>query len=303
MKNQPRVAIIISSYNQRDLLFNCISSLKTKTSYKNYRIYLVDDSGKGIIDQNFLKKYTGIKLIINPSNRGFSAANNMGIKKAIKDYNPQYFLLLNDDCEIIEKNWLSNMIESASTGTQVGIVGCKLVYPDLSPQWVVDTRGKISFLTSPGSKRKVNETKKDKLIDNIIGACFLIKREVINKIGLLDEIYSPFYGEETDYCYRARKAGFFSLYCAGSKVVHNRNSSISKKDNNYVWFIKKKNSIILEWRHFNALKNFECLLIHLASTLYSRDRKRINLDVFYKIYLLAKAYWVNFKNLKKILAS
>ena len=118
---QPRVAIVICSYNQEKLLEECLSSLKNKTSYKNYEVYLIDDSGRGKIAKNIKNKFGGIEIISNKKNLGFSKSNNIGIKKAIKEYNPEYFILLNDDCKIIEKNWLKHIVETGEKDKKIGV--------------------------------------------------------------------------------------------------------------------------------------------------------------------------------------
>ena len=102
----PKVAIIICTYNQKKLLEESLESVKKKTDYDNYKVFFVDDSGKGEIGKEINKKYKWVNVTINKENKGFSGANNVGIKKAIKEYNPEYFILLNDDIEIIEKSWL-----------------------------------------------------------------------------------------------------------------------------------------------------------------------------------------------------
>jgi len=88
----PKVAIIICSYNQKKLLEKCLQSLYKKTDYKNYKVFFVDDSGSGKIG-NFIKKnFKKADITINKKNLGFSGANNVGMKKALKTYNPGYMI-------------------------------------------------------------------------------------------------------------------------------------------------------------------------------------------------------------------
>ena len=133
MKN-PRVAIIISTYNQDIFLMKCLNSLRSKTSYKNYKVYLIDDSGNGKIGKEIKKDFKGVYVLINKENLGFSKSYNSGIKKALKDYNPDYVLLLNDDTEIVDKNWLSELVKVGESDPKIGILGCKIIYPDGSLQ-------------------------------------------------------------------------------------------------------------------------------------------------------------------------
>lgn len=201
---EPKLAIIICSYNQEKLLEKCLGSLKKKTSYKNYKVYFIDDSRNGEIAKEIKKNFQWVDISVNKKNIGFAGSNNIGIKKAIKEYNPDYFLLLNDDCEVIDKNWINKMIRVGESDKKIGILGCKIIYPDGSLQWFFKDN-KINFLKE---KKNINETKETfgtYEVKDVIGACFLIKRKVIDKIGLLDEKFNPAYGEETDFCFRAKK--------------------------------------------------------------------------------------------------
>jgi len=216
-----KVAIIICSYNQDKLLIECLNSLK-KTKYKEYKIFLVDDSGERLIANKlyFNKNYSHINFIINKDNLGFSKSNNIGIKKAIDTYNPDYFLLLNDDTEITNGNWLSKMIEVGESDKDIGVLGCKLIYPDGRLQHAGGNMEgwKIGRITE--IKKEIFE------VDHIMGAFMLIKKEVINKIGLLDEIFSPFLLEDTDYCLRAKKSGFKVMSVTSVEVIHKKGKSI-----------------------------------------------------------------------------
>ena len=82
---EPKVGIVISAYNQIDLLKICIDSVFKKTNYKNYFIVLVDDSGKGEIGPGIKKKFgRRVDVLINKKNKGFSGAYNVGLKKAMQ---------------------------------------------------------------------------------------------------------------------------------------------------------------------------------------------------------------------------
>ena len=147
--------------------------------------------------------------------------------------------------------------------------------------------------------RKILETQ---YVDNIVGNCFLIKRAVIEKIGLLDEGLSPFYGEETDYCLRSQKAGFRNLYVGRALVAHYREGSICELDADEVWYIKLRNSIRLELLNYSFLKILRYNLSHLVSPLFTIKNYRLVLQKnrIKKIFLLLKAYLHNLKNIGEI---
>ena len=290
---QQKVAIITTTYTQRDKVLILLRSIENHIKYKNYRVYFLDDSNKGIFEKEVKKRFPKVRVFSNKRNLGFSISNNILIKKSIEEYNPDYFLLLNDDTKIIETSWLIKFIKIAES-IDGGIFGCRIYNDNLSNQLVVK-KGKILFYE--GKK----DFKKDKLyletqeVDNIIGACFLIKREVINDIELLDEGFSPAYGEDTDFCYRAKKKGYKSIYVGELSIVHSGHSSAKTLDQKFLWYLKKRNSIRLEWKHFPLFKIFYYTLIHFGSTLKGDKKLFIS-----NVGLLIKAYIYNFKRINEI---
>jgi len=286
---EPKVAIIISCYNQEELVEKNIYNLKEKLGHKNYKIYFVDDSGKGNISKIIKKKFPFVKTIANKKNEGFSKSYNKGIKLAKKEFDPEWFIILNDDCEIREKDWLKKVLERTEKYPKTGIFGVKLIYRDGSIQWGIKNK-KTYFFEREGIKEKDKEFSEDSETKEVIGAFMLIKKEVFENVGLFDEGFSPFYGEESDLCFRAGKKGWKVTYLGGKELIHYRNKSISKLSKEKVWFIKKKNSIRLEWRHYNFFKNIYYTLIHFGSVL-----KRDEIKTIKKLKLLMKAYKLNFK--------
>ena len=287
-----RVAIIISTYNQEELLKITLNSVLKKTNYKNYKIFVMDDSGKGEIAKNIKKEFKKVTLIVNENNLGFSKSNNIGIKRAIEKYNPDYLLLLNDDTEVVQRDWLKKMIEVGESDENIGILGCKIIYPDGSLQWFFSD-GKMHFDKTNRKHRDRNDTEVIKDVENVIGACFLIKRKVLDEIGLYDEKFSPAYGEETDFCYRARKKGFKLVYVGTTELIHHVSSSTKTIFNEKIWFIKKRNAIRLEWLNFSLAKILKHSVIHFGSAV-------INKKPFRRLKLLARAYKENIANLEEI---
>jgi GT2 family glycosyltransferase len=290
---EPKVAIIIATFSQDELLQNNLKSLK-KMNYKNWKVFLVDDASEKKLGLKMKKSFPWINLLVNTKNMGFSISNNLGMKKSLRKYKPDYILMFNDDCEVLDKNWLNKLINFAEKKENAGIFGCHIVYPDKSLQWYAK-KGKTYLSEHPGKSSKDLEILKSQEVNNIMGAVMLIKKKVIDKIGFLDEKFSPFYGEETDFCFRAIKEGFKIFYVGKIKIIHHRNKSISKLTKEDVWFIKKRNSIRLEWKHYGFLKIIYYTLVHFGS-IFKRDgiSKRL------KLKLLFLGYKENFKNKKKL---
>jgi GT2 family glycosyltransferase len=271
-----KTAIIIPTYNQKDYLINLIESIKEKLKL-NYKIFVVDDSGIGKIGEEIKERFKFVSVIKNKCNYGFASSVNSGIKKAKKEYNPDNFLLLNDDMKIVEKNFLRKMINAGIRDKEIGILGCRVFL----------NYGKEQYPKIKG--RKLIEVK------DVIGCCFLIKKEVIKEIGYFDEGFNKAYGEESDYCFRAKNKGF-KLICVGNtSIVHYGGSSTKFFGKGEVWFLKKRNSLRLEWKHYNLKNILKHSLIHFLSILKGNP-----ILIPTKFILLMKAYKYNFERLEEI---
>jgi GT2 family glycosyltransferase len=267
MKNS-KIAIIICTYNQEKLLEECLTSIKNKTDYKYYKVYFVDDSGSGKIGENIRKKFKWVDITINKKNKGFSGANNVGIKKAIKEYNPNYILLLNDDCEIIEKNWLKKIIEVGEKNKNIGILGCKILYPDKSLQNIG------GYLNKWKIELELDDDREDVFeVDHVMGACIIIKKEVINDLGILNEAYSPYLLEDTDYCLRAKEKGWKVVSIPYVEVIHKKGKSIDSQDDKRRLLIRFKNDIIFSRRHLKGFNRFFRIFIYLPIVAVFRKKK------------------------------
>lgn len=284
---EKRVAIIITTYNQDILLEKCLSSLKKKTDYKEYSVFLVDDFSKKNIGKKISRKFGWVDITINNKNLGFSKSNNIGIKKAIKNYSPDYILLLNDDTEIIQKDWLKKIVKIGDSNKKIGILGCQIIYPDKSLQ---NIGGHVKKWEIKG----INHFKKNEIInvDYVMGAFMMIKKEVISEIGYLDEIYSPFLLEDTDYCLRAKKNGFLIKSVSSVRIIHKKGKSIDSLGNNKRIFIRFKNDIIFSLRHLNFKHAFFRIFVYLSLVGIFRKKKDTD-SLKLKNFKMRKMFLIN----------
>lgn len=281
---EKKVAIIITTYNQEKLLEACLESLK-KTNYKNYKIYFLDDSGKGEIGKRIKKKFK-IDVIINKENLGFSKSNNVGIKKVLKEFDPDYILLLNDDTEIVDKNWLKKLVEIGNSDDKIGILGGRIIYPDGSLQNVGGYLKKWKIV------KELDENKKDIFeVDHVMGAFMLMKKEVLDKIGLLDEVYSPFLLEDTDYCLRAKKTGFKIVSVPFVKIIHKKGKSIDSLKERKIMKVRFKNDVVFSIRHLKGWDRFFRIFIYLP--MVAAFRKKDEADLKLKNFELRKDFLKN----------
>lgn len=241
MEKEKSVSIIIVNWNQKNYLETCLKSLEEKTAYSNYQVIVVDNGSLDGSVEGVKDRFPWADVIVLNKNYGFSIGNNKGIAYALKKYKPQYVLLLNNDTEIVQNDWLRKMVAAAESKDNVGIVGCKLIYPNGKTQYIgtkVTVKG-LSWLnpSSEGSLPEVFD------VDAVLGACFLIKRQVLGKIGFLDVGFSPFVHEDSDFCMRAKKAGYRTCMVLNVSVVHFWKMSVGKVNSAYVEYVVRRNAI------------------------------------------------------------
>jgi len=225
----PLVCIIILNWNGKDLLEVCLSSLFKNTRYKNFKVLLVDNGSTDGSVEFVRKNFPSVEILALDKNYGFAGGNNRGIFYVMKKYKPDYVLLLNNDVEFIDPSWLEKLVESAEENEKIGIIGCKLLNrsgsEEYSPgfldpkMWVVGNMRRI--------EKRIKDTKGE--VKSVAFACVLIKKDVIEKIGYLDEDFFPAGCEDTDYCLRAKAAGFRVFVNWDVSVLHLGGATTKRK--------------------------------------------------------------------------
>lgn len=236
--NPPKVSIIILNWNGLEDTIECLESLK-KITYTNYEVIVVDNGSKGNDAQVLREKFGDyIHLIENDRNYGFAGGANIGMRYAMDNSQPDYILLLNNDT-VVDSVFLDKMVEVGEGDPTIGIAGAKIYFYD-EPTRLQSVWGKVSLWTGEpvqtpliiadrfqSKEIDIGQYDSIKVADWVTGCCFLIKRIVIESIGLFDEGYFC-YWEETDYCFRARKAGYETIYVPQAKVWHKLGRAVNK---------------------------------------------------------------------------
>ena len=220
--NPPKVSIIILNWNGLKDTVECLESLK-KVIYPNYEVIVVDNGSRGN-DAQVLEEEFGdyIHLIRNDKNYGYTGGNNIGIRYALNNSSPDYFLILNNDT-VVASDFLDQLIKAAESDASMGIAGSKVYYYDF-PNRIQGVGGKVNMRTGQVSLIGVKEIDTGQYdvqrdVDYIFGCCLLVRADVIQKVGLFDESYFC-YWDETDYCFRAREAGYKVVYIPEAKIWH-----------------------------------------------------------------------------------
>lgn len=213
----PLFSIIIVSLNGRDRIQMPLDSLRQCELFGG-EIILVDNGSTDGLSKFVRKNYPEVRIVRSPKNLGFAGGNNLGIMNA----KGEILVLLNDDTEP-EPDWLVPFEKAFREDTELGIAGCKLIYPDKKTiqhlGGYMEPNG-LSKHVSYGDEVDKGEDCRSFEVDYVTGAAFAIRRKMMKKVGILDPGFWPIYFEETDYCERAKKAGWKIKIFPESVVVH-----------------------------------------------------------------------------------
>jgi GT2 family glycosyltransferase len=256
----PEVAIVILNWNRKEDTAECLESL-SKISYEN-TITLVVDNGSSDSSVPYIReRFPRAILLENGVNLGFAEGNNVGIRFALENYRPEYILLLNNDT-VVDSRFLDELVHAAASDERIGMVGPK-VYYYYDPKKINAAGAKMVWLL--GIAKNIGLGQPDdgsfdikRETDCVYGCAFLIKTKAIEDIGLLDRRFFIIL-EETDWCLRARKAGYKIVYTPDSVVYHKEGVSGNKQSRTSVYYSHRNRLLLIK-------KNYSPLMM-LASAL------------------------------------
>lgn len=215
----PLISVILPTLNGSDRLKRCLSSFFHTVRRRNIEFIVVDD-GSDPVEKSRIRKMArtyGVQLLENEKRQSYAISVNRGIQKATGDY----LLFLNNDIVFHQPDWIHRLIQTSQEAKNIGVVGCRLVYPDQTLQHAGgvlkrDYRYVHLFRGKPKNYKPARCTYD---VVSVTGALMLIKREVVTDIGGLCEDY-PLSYEDVDFCLRARQTGWRIVYCGSCWAVH-----------------------------------------------------------------------------------
>ncbi len=217
---EPKASVIVLAWNGIDYLKPCLNSVLAQ-DYTNLEVIVVDNGSTDGSAELVAQHCPQVRLIRNDRNLGFASGNNVGLLAATGDI----LVLLNQDTEV-RPGWLAALV-STLTDPTIGLVGCKLLYPNGTLQHaggsLYGSRGESCHL----GRHMPDDGRFDQLADSdfVTAAALAISRSALTAIGLLDEEFSPAYYEDTDWCYRARAAGFRVVYQPHAVALHHESTT------------------------------------------------------------------------------
>ena len=271
MSQESLVSIIVLNYNAGELLLNCIKSIK-KSTYKNFEIIVVDNISKDNSHERCKEEFPEIKLIQNKRNLGYCGGNNVGIREA----KGKFIVILNPDT-IVESNWINELI-SAYNNFGDGLYQPKIL--SLNEKNIIQSTGNMlhafgfGFARDKGN-RLTDEEEEIEKIGYASGTCLFTSREVLDKVGLLDE-FLFLYHDDLDLGWRAAQIGINSYYVPKSKIFHVESYSLKWSAKKFYWLERNRKY---------------CLLTHYSKETYEKMRVSLALvDLFVWAFYFSKGF-------------
>ena len=261
MKDWPSVAVIVINWNGVADTSECLESVRGIT-YPSYKTIVIDNGSSGD-DACVLEERFGdtTQLIVSEKNLGFAGGCNLGIRHALAT-DADYVLLLNNDV-VVQPTFLEELVRAAE-GLPDAAVLCPKIYFHDHPTVICSTGGRVNPWA--GTARQVGRGEEDRgqyehvaERDYADGACMLIRREALERVGLLDEEYFA-YWEETDWCARARDIGLKSYYVSKARIWH-KTARSQDPDTGY-YYLFRRNALLFLRKRKSLLHLFSALFLY-----------------------------------------
>ncbi len=288
MKNRPRLSLITVSYNSVEDLPKLFASYEEARKQLPVRCeyFLVDNASSDSSVEVVQKNFPAVRVLALRENSGFAGGCNAGLKEA----KGNFLCLINPDCELNSRA-LMGMMKFLAKHPKTGMVGCQLLHEDGLPQQsAYQDIGIFSYLKthsllSPLLEKlgkitgKINRKKKSRKVGWLMGSCLMVKREVYESIGGLDESFFM-YSEDADWCRQARNAGYEVRYLPYFSIIH-RQGSGAKKNPERAFLLLYRSLFLYGRKNFGKVEmlNFRILIakdmiFRLPIYLLTRRRAR-----------------------------
>lgn len=230
IEGEPMISILIPNKDHASDLRRCIESITDKSSYDNYEIIVIENNSTTDEIKEYyetLDKHPKVRVIRYEGDFNYSKINNLGAKEAKGDY----ILLLNNDTEVITRNWMEELLMYAQR-TDVGAVGCMLYYPDYTIQHAGIVLGMGIHRTAGHSHYRMAKENLGYMgrlcyaqdVSAVTGACLMVKKKLFDEVGGLSEDLAIALND-VDFCLKLRKKGLLNVFTPFAELFHYESAS------------------------------------------------------------------------------
>jgi GT2 family glycosyltransferase len=270
--DRPLVYVITLTWNQKQDTLACLESL-SQMSYPHYRLLLVDNASVDGTAEAVRKRFPDVEVIVNPQNLGFPGGFNVGIRHALTRKAEHVFIINNDT--LVDENILDELMAFAGRA-EVGMLAPKIYFAD-EPDRIWSVGGQrhpwTLEMTDKGD-RQLDQGQWDDVLerDYLVGCALLMKRAMLQEIGLFDTGYNPIYYEDVDLCLRARRAGYRLLLVPRACMWHKVSASGGGAGSPRERYLMARNSVRFFRKHVRGWQWLAVIPYRLGSALKTTGR-------------------------------
>ena len=283
-KSEPLVSIITINYNEAQVTKDMLESLRTLT-YTNYEVIVVDNASPNESPESIKEQFPEVQLLKSQTNLGFAGGNNLGVEASKGDY----LLFINNDT-IVPENFIEPLVKTLEYDESIGMVSPKIKfhwdasliqYAGYTPMshWTIRNNSIGYHQKDNGFYDTPGET------ESIHGAAMMVPRVVMEKVGMMTEIYFLYY-EEHDWAEMIKRAGYKIYYQPQSYILHKESLSTGKFSPLKTYYIAR-NRIVFARRNF---KPFQLMVSLLFQAFVSIPKNTLSFIIKREFQHL-KAFW------------
>ncbi|MBU1123416.1 glycosyltransferase family 2 protein [Patescibacteria group bacterium] len=254
----PKVTIIIPTKDNPQLLRRCIGSIRERTDYPNYEIVIINNGSKRMDTIEYLRSLPERVIDVDTINFNFAHINNQAVNQTDSDL----ILFLNDDAWPVNSDWLREMVGIFSLDEKIGVVGPKLLYPQTKFGNKVQSAGMVIGRNRASLVQFTHENDLGYNYFNHVmrncsasgGACMLTRRSLFNNLGGYDENNFAIDFCDVDYCLRAQKAGYRTVFTPHSQLYHDESATRGDNDGKGA-SLDMKEAVAFEKKWGNVIKH------------------------------------------------
>lgn len=285
---EPLVSIITVNYNQLEYTLQLLESLRN-TRYRNLEVIVVDNASKQNPEPVIRERYPEVKVIVSSENLGFAGGNNLGINAATG----KYLFFLNNDTEV-DANTFHPLVKLFETTPDAGIASPKILY--FNSGETIQYVGCSNINPYTGRNKREGFKEKDsgqydtlRVTDLAHGAAMMVPRSVIDKAGLMPELFFLYY-EELDWCETIKNNGYKIYVVPQAKIYHKESMSVGKNSTLKTYYLTR-NRLLFMRRNTRGLTKVSWVLFFIFfsipknSLAFVLKRETEHLKAFWKGFM------------------
>lgn len=222
VRNTPPVAVILLNFNKKEYALDCLRSVYQQ-EYPSYEVVFVDNASSDGSAEAVAKQFPNAQLVRSPVNHGAPGGRNLGYRYAKEHLMFQYAFFIDNDT-VFEPGCIGEMVRALEEDPTAGIA-CPKAFRSVSSDILMSTGLKVSLLTATiydigSGDHDAGQFNERRYVDACGGFAYMVRKDLMEKLVELDEDFNPYGWEDVDFCLRAARTGFRSLFVPSARMCH-----------------------------------------------------------------------------------